>query len=142
MHVCMPFSPSTMIHCIAISINYVILSYAGIILTFSPGSCGAAAYNECCNGGYCVGNPPNCFCDSSCRSRGDCCSDIGDTCPVEPSSCSAAGYDTCCSDFICVGISEGGACYCDEGCRSFGDCCDDIDTICPRNTSITVLIVV
>ena len=45
----------------------------------TPGSC--SHYTDCCDGGYCAGYPPNCFCDHDCHSRGDCCRDVGDICP-------------------------------------------------------------
>ncbi len=103
----------------------------------------AAGYNECCNStsGNCTGSPPNCFCDPQCRIRGDCCSDIRDTCPSScravgfdtcPYECIAAGRDNCCVSQLCPGQLNGlDICYCDPSCRRHGDCCDDIDIICP-----------
>ena len=32
--------------------------------------------------GLCSGSPPNCYCDASCHSFGDCCSDIDIICPL------------------------------------------------------------
>lgn len=51
-----------------------------------PGSC--SHYTDCCDGGYCAGYPPNCFCDHDCHSRGDCCRDVADICPECKNICS------------------------------------------------------
>ncbi|XP_064398674.1 leishmanolysin-like peptidase isoform X2 [Halichondria panicea] len=107
------------------------------------GTCLAAGHNECCDStsGNCTGSPPNCFCDPQCRIRGDCCSDIRDTCPSScraagfdtcPSTCMAAGRNNCCDSLVCRGKFSGlDPCYCHPSCRRFGDCCDDMDIICP-----------
>ena len=47
------------------------------------GTCAAAGYMSCCDdGSECLGSPGNCKCDAECRDHGDCCSDIGSTCPL------------------------------------------------------------
>ena len=47
------------------------------------GSCATAGYSTCCDDGSdCLGSPGNCKCDEECRDHGDCCSDIGATCPI------------------------------------------------------------
>ena len=47
-----------------------------------PGSCVDAGYSDCCAGGFCAGNPPNCFCDNTCGTFGDCCDDFDSICTV------------------------------------------------------------
>lgn len=47
------------------------------------GSCIEAGYNSsdmCCVSGFCAGLPAVCMCDLECYERGDCCSDIHDSC--------------------------------------------------------------
>lgn len=49
----------------------------------SEGSCIEAGYNSsdiCCVSGFCAGIPAVCLCDLECYERGDCCSDIDDSC--------------------------------------------------------------
>ena len=47
------------------------------------GSCAAAGYTTCCDdGSECLGTPANCKCDAECRDHGDCCADIGSSCPA------------------------------------------------------------
>ena len=64
-----------------LSILPLLLQHYLLLFPMYEGSCIAAGYNVCCSGGFCAGNPPNCLCDQDCGNRGDCCSDIGITCP-------------------------------------------------------------
>ena len=48
---------------------------------FCTGLC-AVDYGSCCEGGFCAGHPPTCYCDADCRQRNDCCSDIDQTCRI------------------------------------------------------------
>ena len=43
----------------------------------NAGSCSAAGYvhSSCCTSGSCIGEPPNCYCDSVCHIFKDCCPD-------------------------------------------------------------------
>ena len=46
------------------------------------GSCREAGYTECCTDIICAGQPvADCYCDAGCRTFGDCCDDIDETCP-------------------------------------------------------------
>lgn len=53
------------------------------MLTLATGSCVKAGYMQCCEDSICAGLPNyDCYCDITCRSFGDCCQDIEETCPL------------------------------------------------------------
>jgi len=77
---------------------------AGICVSPGAGSCAGA-----CGGKSKTGT---CFCDATCATVGDCCSDLGAVCG---GTCVGA----------CGGKSMNGACWCDSLCSGKGDCCLD-----------------
>jgi cysteine-rich repeat protein len=68
--------------------------------------------------GKCGQNLGSCWCDTACKSYGDCCPDYDQWC----------GLKTC--QGKCGGAGIGG-CWCDTACKSYGDCCPDYDHECP-----------
>ena len=59
------------------------ITFAATAAQTLPGSCIDAGYTTCCEGSpsNCPGQPPSCFCDSSCHEFSDCCQDIDQLCP-------------------------------------------------------------
>lgn len=106
--------------------------------TSAPPTCRASGYTACCTSGDCTGSPYTsgqdlpCYCDTTCTTYGDCCSDHSEICVgTVLGSCSAAGYTGCCNDGSeCFGSPAN--CKCDAECWDRNDCCtDDIDVTCP-----------
>jgi len=79
-------------------------------VTVTPGTC----QGKC--GGKGIGD---CWCDSACKSYGDCCPDYDQQCQVTK---------TCQGKCGGKGIGD---CWCDPACKSYGDCCPDYDQQCP-----------
>jgi len=71
--------------------------------------------------GKCGQNLGSCWCDTACKSYGDCCPDYDQWC----------GLKTC--QGKCGGAGIGG-CWCDTACKSYGDCCPDYDEQCVFGT--------
>ena len=76
-HVCMNYLCICV--CMPVHLNNI-TDFLLMILSTFIGSCAAAGYTGCCNGGYCAGYPPNCFCEPDCVSFRDCCHDFNTTC--------------------------------------------------------------
>ena len=72
------------LNCLQVKVN--MFEYKELMVTFiflCSGSCLEAGYNSsdvCCTSGHCSGIPAVCSCDLECYERGDCCSDIDESC--------------------------------------------------------------
>jgi hypothetical protein len=85
----------------------------------------------------------SCWCDSGCKTYGDCCTDYLDVCTGTSSGGSGgasggAGGGTSeptgCTEALCGtandGKENGKACYCDSQCEGYGDCCSNKAAVC------------
>ena len=79
---------------------------------------GSSGGSNSCSGNCGSQAPGGCWCDSSCTTYGDCCSDYQAQCN-NPNSC--LGH---------CGSQAPGGCYCDSACSFYGDCCSDKTSIC------------
>jgi hypothetical protein len=88
----------------------------------------------------------SCWCDSGCKTYGDCCSDYVDACTGNTgggggtggASTGGAGGGTSeptgCTEALCGTANDakedGKTCYCDSQCASYGDCCSNKVEVC------------
>lgn len=80
-------------------------------------SCGTLAPDE------------SCYCDSFCKSFGDCCSDFDSVCAGGPQPGPGCTAQLCGTDTPSVSQS-GTVCYCDAACVQYGDCCGNVAQVC------------
>ena len=76
--------------------------------------------------------PSGCWCDPSCKSKGDCCPDFAAACPAAappkaPKQGGGSGQASC--QGHCDKQAPSG-CWCDSHCKSKGDCCSDVGPRC------------
>jgi hypothetical protein len=87
----------------------------------------------------------SCWCDSGCKTYGDCCSDYLDVCTGSTGGAGGAGGSstggtggvsepTGCTPATCGTANDakedGKACYCDSQCANYGDCCSNKVEVC------------
>jgi hypothetical protein len=83
----------------------------------------------------CAGNcgnkaPSGCFCDPTCTTTGDCCSDYGLLCSgaqMNQGSSMQVNQGSCAGN---CGNKAPSGCFCDPTCSTTGDCCSDYGSIC------------
>jgi hypothetical protein len=102
----------------------------------SPGA--SSCQGLCGSADPAPGSNPGCYCDETCSSLGDCCSDYAQACggsapepeptPPEPSPSGPSCAGIC--DSLSPAPGSNPACYCDVSCTGFGDCCSDYGAFC------------
>ena len=87
---------------------------ASCVTGSTTGSCLGACGGQSVNG--------TCWCDTICKTAGDCCSDFTASGCGTVQKCGAT-TQTC--NGACGAKSKTGTCYCDAACQTIGDCCPD-----------------